>query len=194
MDKHFPGQMLADYTPTHDPAGGGDIREIRTRSWPDPVIRGVWGHVHPSRYSDWCDLLFTILREPIDNLISIYFFWLDLPPSGPVHTKFLEEKPNIEEFAKRYPMKSLMSQEYFGDFDMGRFDYVGFHDLRRDAFASISNLIGVHLDCGLHLNKTNVSHLNARQEIATDSRLIASLRTTLGADVRFYENMRAKWS
>lgn len=192
LDEHFPGQILADYS--HAPVGGGDIRHIRTEAWPDQSIKGVRGHLHPSRYVNWCDVLFTILREPVDNIISIYFFWLGFPATGPIHTKFLEERPSIEEFAKRYPLRNLMSEEYFGDFDMDLFDYVGFSDLRQEAFDGISSLIGVPLKHEVHLNKTDVAHEGVRQAIGIDKRLIASLRSTLQDDIRFYENMRAKWS
>ena len=51
-----------------------------------------------SRYSS--AFRFTFLREPVDNLISIYYFWLTYPFDGyPAHRRFLDERPTIFEFA-----------------------------------------------------------------------------------------------
>jgi hypothetical protein len=188
LDQHFPGQVLADYT--HDPIGGTDIK---IHGWPEENIVGVRGHLHPSRYVKWCDVLFTLLREPVENLISIYFFWMTLPPSGPVHTKFIEERPSVLEFATRYPLRTLMSEAYFGEFDMALFDFVGFHDVRQESFEKISDLIGVSLMHDLCLNKTDMVHDEARHAIVSDPEIMGSLRDVLKADVIFYENMRGKW-
>jgi hypothetical protein len=38
----------------------------------------------------------TFLRHPVDNLISIYFFWRALPePGHALHARFLRERPSI---------------------------------------------------------------------------------------------------
>ena len=67
----------------------------------DHVVRAVSGHFHADRYVKYSSAFrFTFLREPVDNLISIYYFWLTYPFDGyPAHRRFLDERPTIFEFA-----------------------------------------------------------------------------------------------
>ena len=189
IDEQFPGKTLADYA--HNPIGG---EEVRVETHLPVEFPGVFGHFHPLRYFAWIDVIFTVLREPIRNIISIYHFWKDFPATGnAVHDRFLHENPDIVEFAKNYPLKTLMSEAYFGDFDMNCFDFVGFHENREDSFKSISNLLGVPLSHDFHINKTDDKHDDNRSAIVADSRTISELRDALKDDLKFYDNMRSKW-
>lgn len=190
LEQHYPDRLLFDYE--HDPVGSSNAREVAALISDDIV--GVCGHLHPSRYADQVEMLFTFLRDPVDNLISIYHFWLDFPRSGnAIHNRFLDEKPTIEQFAARYPLKNLMSELYFGAFDMSRFSFIGFHERRNADFAKLSDLLGISLDSGYHVNRTDVVHSSSRKQLAEDRNLMSRLRDILRQDVAFYEEALARF-
>jgi len=172
-----------DYT--HDPT----LDAARTPlPWPDGA-RLVHGHFRPERHAAPGRLLATFLREPVDNLISIYFFWQTLPPCGSApHDRFLQEKPSLRDFARHGGLSRLMSETYFGGFDMGRFDFIGFHETRRADLVHFGRLIGLSLNAELHENRTPA---HAERD-AIPLRIRAELRDILAEDVAFYERMRAR--
>jgi hypothetical protein len=109
----------------------------------------------------------TFLRGPVENLISIYFFWRAYQePTNAVHAQFLRECPSILEFAK-YPVFSKpMSETYFGGFDMRRFNFIGFHENRDIDISRLAVEIGLPLVPEVHENKTPESA--KRREVETD--------------------------
>lgn len=190
LGEKFAGRVVADYD--HDPL---NTMNARAEEVLPMHIVGVYGHVHPARYHGWSDFIFTVLRHPIENLISIYYFWKDLPFVGdPVHGRFLREQPALIDFARHYPLRNLMSEIYFGGFDMDRFDFVGFHEDRQTSFRTLSDRLGVELDASFHANRTNPAHDGERAEIRANVRLNALLRDALRDDVTFYEGLQAQWA
>jgi hypothetical protein len=114
---------------------GGGIQDV----WFGVVQRpGTRQQVQEARRV-WDVVTYTIPREPVENKFSIYFLWLGLPATGLFHMKFLKERQSIEEFAKHYQLRNLMSEEYLGDFDMCPFEYIGFNNLRREALLDITS-------------------------------------------------------
>ena len=147
----FKEKLILDYE--HDPLGS-KAGEIASEL--PPGTCAVHGHFRPHRYANVPDAFrATLLREPVQNLISIYYFWQTCPPHGNrLHERFLIEQPSIIDFA-RYPgLQSLMSETYFGGYDMNRFDFIGFYDRRAEDFSKLSNLIGFALDPLVHENIT----------------------------------------
>jgi hypothetical protein len=150
--------------------------------------RLVHGHFHAARYAAPGRCLVTFLREPVANLLSIYFFWRDLPPCGhAVHSRFLSERPSILDFARYAGIARLMSETYFGGFDMRRFDFIGFHETRQRDLPRLGRLLGLPLSHRLHENRTAPSE--ERQELDSSPRILAALRTLLAADIAFYERL-----
>jgi hypothetical protein len=179
--------MLLDYD--HDPLGPHSAQTV------DQLpcnIRMVHGHFRAVRYQKIRDAFrFTFLRHPVDNLLSIYFFWKTYPESDNFwHSKFLREGPTIEAFAKYGPLQRLMSESYFGGYDMSHFDFVGFHETRAADIAKLSMKIGLPLDATIHVNRTN-NNSETRAEIENDPRVIGRLSSLLVDDVRFFERQRA---
>ena len=70
LEEKLPGKIHYDYN--NDPIGGANVR---AEAEPPVGSLGVCGHVHANRYATWSELTFTIIREPVNNLVSIYFFW-----------------------------------------------------------------------------------------------------------------------
>jgi hypothetical protein len=150
----------------------------------------VHGHFPIVKY----DLLLTafrlvMLREPVDNLISIYYFWRSLFRTAARGHGLFEyakrQRLSLLDLAEVPRLRRLMSESYFGDYDMRRFDVIGAYDRRAEFFASISSGIGRTLNADRRENVTPVSE--ERGNVMNDARLIARLRDLLRDDVRFYE-------
>jgi len=180
----LPDRLAMDYD--HDPLidSGRDIL---------PFPEGkhiVHGHFRPQRYASPQALMTTFLREPVENLISIYFFWRNLADQGnPVHGRFLREKPDIFAFARYSEFACLQSETYFGGFDMKRFDFIGFHERRGTDIPRLGETLGLPLLADVHENRTSAS--DERLALENNPAAIGRLRHLLETDVRFYESIRA---
>jgi hypothetical protein len=191
FEKHLGSSLLLDYD--HDPLGPNATQTIEELP---PGTRMVHGHFRAVRYDQMRDAFrFTFLRNPIENLLSIYYFWGTLPENGsnPWHSKFLREKPTVEEFAKKYtPLQRLMSETYFGGYDMSRFDFIGFNASRLIDIPKLSKMIGLPLDATVQVNRTETGW-ERRAEIKNDPTVMARLSALLADDISFFEKQRAIW-
>jgi hypothetical protein len=180
--------LLQDYA--HDPLGPHAMEEVDDLP---SKYKMVHGHYRASRYSKLRNrFLFTFLRNPMDNLISIYFFWRDFPPSGnPWHLKFLNERPSILDFAKYTPLRRLISDAYFGGFDMNTFDFIGFHETRREDYLRLGSLINLPLSGEVHANRTENGH-EERATIMSSHKTMSELAELLADDLKFYDRLFAK--
>ena len=160
-----------------------------------PGVRAVFGHFHANRYAAYSSAFrFTFLREPVDNLISIYYFWRNYPPSGyPAHERFLAEQPTILEFAEYPVLRHLASSCYFGGVDIGDLDFVGFFERRKDDLRTLSNRLGFRLDPELTINRTSSEFDLERAQLREDTRTLRLLRERLADDVAFYERACDRW-
>jgi hypothetical protein len=130
-----------------------------------------------------------LLREPTDNLISIYYYWKSLFDSEfTAHAVFefvKKKRLSLLEVAEIPAMRRLMSHTYFGGYDMRRFDVIGTHNERAAFIQAVSNLIGVPLSAEIRTNVTPQSE--ERDNILADAKVIAKLRDLLQDDIRFYD-------
>jgi hypothetical protein len=189
LRSHYGEALLADYT--HPPP---DDWSSDAAYLPDGV-RAVCGHFHANRYANWPAARITFLREPVDNLISIYYFWRTFPPSGyAAHERFLAEQPSIFEFAKYPEMRTLASELYFGGVDLADFDFVGFYERRVDGLATLSRVLGLPLNANLYVNRTEETFDRERQELKADSAAMTRLRDILSEDIAFYERAFERFS
>lgn len=186
----FGSSFATDYS--EDPANPLSPRNIdpsryfsRRRKLSDG-INCLHGHFHPGQFDLNDTFLFTILREPVDNIISIYFFWKTLPSQGqPLHDYFLKEELDIFEMASLSLLRQLYSNTYFGSFDMSRFDLIGCHDDRACALSELASRTGIPVDSSVRVNVTTESV--EREEFVADAAQIQKLRSILEEDIRFYE-------
>jgi hypothetical protein len=148
----------------------------------------VMGHFRARRYASTEAFWMTFLRHPVDNLISIYFFWKGLPVSHGLHAQFLREQPTVLEFASYPGFKALMSETYFGGFDMNRFDFIGFYENRKSDIPRLAKALKLPLAASVYENRTSVS--DERLEAESDCSLRRDLTDLLAEDVAFYERLR----
>lgn len=190
LSSHYGDALILDYEHLPPLDWSGDPPRLSDR------VRAVCGHFHGNRYQAYTQAFrFTFLREPVANLISIFYFWLDYPRHGfPAHDRFLAERPTIFEFAEYAEMKRLSSVAYFGGVDLDQFEFVGFYERRQDDVAKLSALIGVDLDSGLHVNKTDDKYAREREDLMADSGAMMRLRAQLADDVALYEQTLESWA
>lgn len=156
-------------------------------------IQVVHGHFRPAKYDLIQDAFrLTMLRHPVDNLISIFFYWSVIPPQpNAIHQYFLRNKLDVLGLARLPIMQNLYSETYFGNWDMRNLDFIGRHENRVDDLSRLSKILGVCLDGTLHLNETSPTKVNADKEvILADMNIMTTLRRLLSSDIAFYE----KWA
>lgn len=165
-----------------DPAG-----TLSGRFVPPDSSACTYGHYNPRRFRiERDDVLFTVLRSPVENVISIYFFWKAFAPhSNPLHDYVMREGLDIRAFARLPLVRYLYSVGYFGGFDMSRFDIIGDYRNRASAVARLSQVVGHPLDNDGRENVTPPSE--ERRAVEADCALKAELRDILIEDVRFFE-------
>lgn len=157
-----------------------------------PGIALVHGHFRPARYEAAAPdaFWFTFLRDPVDRLISMYFFWQTLPFQGQaLHRRFLDEQPDIETFATYPLIQTFISETFFAGHDMSRFDFIGFHETRAQDMVRLNVLAGLELDPEVYDNRTR-SGDSPRAQLLADSQRMARLRALLVDDIRFYDRQR----
>jgi hypothetical protein len=189
LKEHYGEAAVADYS-APPPMRDRHPPVLRTGT------RAVYGHFHAERYSAQRPACrFTFLREPVDNLISIFYFWRTFPPSDyPAHQRFLFETPTIFQFAEYPEIRRLASSCYFGGVDLGRLDFVGFFERRTEDLRKLSSRLGFDLDPQLALNRTSEEFRVEREELKADTRAMASLRSRLADEVAFYQRALERWS
>lgn len=187
-------RLLADYS--DDPADPANPRWIHP-DWymahrPTSIapFAAVHGHFPIVKYDLIGDALrVVLLREPVENVISIYYFWKHLaeqPYEGHGVFNFFKTRGlTLLETAAIPALRRLMSQTYFGDYDMGRFDVIGDFAKRAEYLAAVSRRLSIKLGSDIADNVTPYSR--ERQEVLADRRMIDRLRDLLLDDVRFYE-------
>ena len=188
LERQFGDRALFDY-------GRGPLGPDRDLVEPGlpPGIDLVHGHFRPGRYDAVQSAFrFTFLRQPVDLLLSFYFFWRTMPDQGQaLHRRFLDEQPTLEAFATWGPIQKLSSDTFFGGYDMERFDFIGFHETRASDMMRLNDITGLQLEPGRHDNATQHGD-EERATVRSDVRRMAALTDLVVDDVRFYDAQRAR--
>ncbi|CAN5334107.1 hypothetical protein BH10PSE2_BH10PSE2_07800 [soil metagenome] len=158
-----------------------------TAAYPESMAL-VHGHFRATRYADSRAFLFTFLRDPVDTMVSWYYFWLTRDIGGKRHGRFMEERPSVIDFAKADRYSEMMSDVFFGGFDMARLDFLGFHETRTHDVPALGVALGLTLLPEVHSNATPVHP--ERLELEADAYRMGQLRDVLYKDVEFYEKAR----
>lgn len=185
MSDHYGDRVFWDLE--HDPCNAA--HDIHQPPALDEHIVAVQGHIRADRYANHpIRVLTTFLRDPVDKLISVYFFWKTLPPTNsPDHLRFLAEQPSILEHARATAGTAFPA--YYGGFDMRDFDFIGFHDRRVEDLSALSAIAGFPIPHDIHLNPTPASP--ERTAVLGDPALLSDLRRALAEDIDFYEKVRS---
>lgn len=190
LKAHFGDALALDYD--HNPANPDHL--LRERPTLPEGIRAVHGHFRWDRYIEQRGAFtFTFLREPVDNLFSIYSYWRSVPLHGnAMHRRFLLDPPSILDFARGYrAIRRLMSVTFFGGMDVGFLDFIGFYETRARDLGRLSKRTGLPLESDIYLNRT--APVDDRQLFLQNGSTMSSLRSLLSEDVAFYERAKERW-
>lgn len=183
-------RLVLDYDGPSNPARPRNMDPDRYLSgwcpWPNGADC-VHGHFAPAKYAIPAGVfVFTILRDPVETMISTYFYWRhNRQNMMPLHEYVVANDLSLEEMARLPILRRLFSRTYFEGFDMGRMDLVGRYPDRRSALEKLQPVIGLSLDPAHVVNVTPVDPERAAAE--ADAALMGRLRDLLAEDLAFYE-------
>jgi hypothetical protein len=165
------------------------LREFNSKR--DAILSGkrvIHGHFCMLKYHGIKAPRVTILRDPVDRLISHYLFWKHLPPHGhSLHDKFLAEQPSLTEFARMPGLRHFYGQVLFRDLDMEIFDLIGSVERMSETIARLEKLTGRKLRFEKR-NDNQCEHCRQQKvEISKMTGVLAELRDILADDIAFYE-------
>ena len=154
-------------------------------------FKAVHGHFSPIHFEEVTPAFRTVmLREPVDNVISIFFYWKSLfETTFRAHALFEYVKVSdlsLIEFVKIKYINRLMSDYYFPSFDMRKFNVIGDYSNRSAYFSELSDKLGINFEDQDRVNIT--PHSEERKAVMSDQRIMKEIRAHLSEDIRFYEN------
>ncbi len=167
-------------------------RYMARRDEPPTGAACIFGHFHPAKYAHLNAMRFTVLRDPVANIVSIYCYFRSTPPlpQGLLHQYVIGENLNVVEMARLPLLRRLMSDAYFGGVDMETFDFIGIHERRVETNAILCDLLELAPFDDVHVNATPPSH--EHDEIMASAKTLCELRDLLADDVRFYEQFAGR--
>ena len=196
-------EVYFDYE--EDPANPSSLIHIdpnyyQKQTLPTVGARFIYGHFPSCKYRNVKDAFkMTFLREPIDNVISIYNFWmLNVAEQwdSPLFKYFVENDLSIVEFSRLPIIKNLYSKIYFQGNDIESFDFVGDFKLYDDELDRLGSMLNMKFIKTVHENVTeNIVGENTIKMIAKDTlsaKEIELISSSLANDIKFYERYSGK--
>lgn len=202
LEECCPGNVVLDYESFFRIPRPERAQAIQ-RSLLAPVMpppgKVVYGHFFPVKYLGGSRAtaaeevrLVTIVRDPIERLMSHYKYWSRLEqPNHYLWRKMKAQKWGFEDFAFSKEMQNFY-QQYFEGVDLERFDFIG--TLERPDFSTRECLR--HLDIPVSPSVTS-THLNASpssEVITLDPAIYQRLREWHAEDYRIYEYAASKFA
>ena len=127
--------------------------------------------------------MMTWLRDPVERLLSNYFYHLSQSSTSHFDPADLRVWANL-------------SSEYYASLlcciDSKRFDFVGFTDRWADDLVRMERGIGIKMEPTHRENETPENP--QRKEVEADSALVAELRDILRTDYAVYDGFREAWT
>jgi hypothetical protein len=156
--------------------------------------RAITGHLWIRKYDRAkARLRATVLKHPIDRLISHYFFWLsDVHlPEHPLRSYAIKHRLGIVQFARLPIMRRFYVDHLFRGVDMKSFDFICDSQFLESNWKQVMRGLGLDVSDPINANKTT-SHVAdypaRRDEVTSDISLMRILESLLADDMRFYEN------
>lgn len=157
----------------------------------------MFGHFHIAKYRNALNIpRITLLRHPLNWVISLYFFVLSqaqTPSDHPIIQYVSKNQITIEQFSRMPSVQNFFTQLMFRGVDMNTIDLIILHEHMSSGVAALEKLFGVPI----HLTRKNVTkelvpgYEKRRDEIQSDSRLMSALAYNLKDDILFYERCAA---
>lgn len=156
-----------------------------------PAARVVHGHFNPSKYEFLANARrIGFLRHPVDNIISICFYWKGVETDSNYLWKyFRDNRLSLPDLARLPSLRYLYSRTYFGGIDMRAFDFIGFTETYADDLLALSQLLEVPLGESKENVNEQEGYVEAVSASKTDLRVRSALEASLVEDIRFYKEM-----
>lgn len=192
-------ELQFDYTDDPaDPSSAWNLDPERFARAPITSIaphRIVFGHFAARKYGGLRDAFrLTFLRHPVDNVISIYRFWMKHGRDewqSPLFRYVRGAELSLERFAELPLIRYLYSRVYFADGALDGFAFVGDHGRFDDELARLGAALGVTFDPAVHLNPTDASGRSRAGE-RPGRAVLATLTRLLADDIELYEAYRGR--
>lgn len=161
-----------------------------------PVVRVIHGHFHPSKYQHLEGVRrITFLRHPVDNLISIYFFWKSYKGKGHcLFDYFRDNDMTLLDMACLPTHRYLLSRTFFGGVDMDTFDFIGTTENYEHHCRSLSRLLSIPFTEYRENVNTYPGYRDRANEIRSDRETMKALAGFLNDDIEFYNSVLARRS
>ncbi len=92
LRRAFEGSLMFDHAdPPADPPSIRNVDPHRFSRRPAALagdILAAHGHFHPAKSGDVEGTWVTVLRHPVDTIVSLYWFWLSYESDSPLHPYF----------------------------------------------------------------------------------------------------------
>lgn len=131
--------------------------------------------------------LLTWLRNPIDRVISHYFYWKNKPDINmhPIEKMIKFEGLSLRDFSKMSCMKNV--QTYFIGSDISLFNFIGIMEEYDKSIMLLQNKLNVNFN----YNKSKIKRINkAKESISEEDRQII-IENNL-EDIKLYEKAKKK--
>ena len=136
----------------------------------------------------------TILREPVERLLSNYFFWKFSPDptkaikANALRARFHQESPSIEEFAAYPAFRRFYTGCFFLQVDMAQFGYIGDYADLAGTWPQVMKRLGLPTTKA----RRNVTKSRApdyeenKRMFLEDAGRMAKVKDLLADDIAFY--------
>jgi len=129
-----------------------------------PGVKAIHGHFPASKYKDVLDTVKLVawIRNPVERLISHYFYWQHIPISkraGSLHRYVIENRLGLIDFAKIPEIRNHISNLYM-DIDISNFYFIGIQEYFEEDFNQLSDFLKFPR---VPLTKKNANPLGAYQ-------------------------------
>lgn len=184
LDKHYGQALLTDHNVTR--YEDWILQPSYNESHPAPVgpsTRAVHGHFRADRYHVSDAFIMTWLRDPVERLLSNYFFHL----AGSPNCQF--DRADLRVWAN-------LAADYYASIicciDSKRFNFVGFTDRWAEDIVRMERGIGIKIELMSRVNETPENP--QRKDVEADTSLVAELRDILRRDYAVYDRFREAWT
>lgn len=170
------------------------LQRMQTASLTEVMpYRCIHGHFYIGKYDKFTNALrMTVLRDPVERVISHYLFllWKNPAKQNPLQKQIKENNLNVLEFSRLPLIKYCYTRQFFRDIDMRMFDLIGDYGDMQGWVRRLGGLIGTPF----HLTSSNDVSAKAlaplRQRILEDRPMLEQIRKELKDDIEFYEQYR----
>lgn len=140
------------------------------------------------------------LRNPINYLISAYYFWLTLPTDVPNSTDFhkyvVNNQISFEEFINCQPTQNVISRYYCQGINLEKFQFIGIEEFFREDLRELQQLLNwPEVKVTPSNRNTYPDYKDLVKNILNDRRLIRKIVSLNREDMELYQealNLRAK--